>query len=261
MPSIRHLSPTARRWPTRLWLATPDWVFRVGGVAFFAVYLWYRIQPYFSLPVSQWGPYCIFPDGLLGGMRLDMPWVPILVDLTFVLIALSFCFRLAAIRRAESGWVIFISLLAGYLPLIVLWIEPMLGWINVDWQRAFHHFTWRQEFTWYLALVFGVLSATGNGLDVWGYGVLFRSFSIVPEPRALKTTGPYRFVRHPIYFGQFMAQAAVLLIAFHPHIIWWTVYVAFIAMQLYRCKLEEHVLEDAFGEAYLQWKKETFWFI
>lgn len=261
MPPNHPPSNHLRRWPTRIWIAIPDWLFRAGGVAFFATYLWHRAQTYLSLPVSEWGPYCVFPDNIFGGMRLDMPWVPILVDMTFVLIILSFCFRQTASRRAENGWVIFTALLAAYLPLIVLWIGPALGWVDADWQRTFDEFAWRKQYTWYLALIFGILITVGNAIDVWGYSTLVRSFSIVPEPRTLKTTGPYRFVRHPVYFGQFMAQAAVFLIAFRPHVLWVCVYIAFVALQLYRCKLEERVLEEAFGQTYLQWKEKTFWFL
>ncbi len=252
-----------RSWPMRLWLAAPDWVFRVAGAVFFFGFLWVRVQKYRQESWAGFVPHCILPSG----QRIDMPWVPILVDLTFLLIALSFCFRLPPRTRAANGWVIVYTLLTGFTPLILMWISPTLGLlaergiIDDSYQPAFDAFMWRDEFTWQLALAGGLLLTIGNALDVWGYGVLWRSFSIVPEPRELKTTGPYRFVRHPVYFGQFLAQAAVTLIAFRTHAVWISVYVLFVAMQLYRSKLEDRVLEQAFGEPYRQWKEKTFWFV
>ncbi len=248
---------TRHAWPMRLWLAAPDWAFRAAGAVFFFGFIWQRCQKYWAESWEPFVPYCIFP----GGERFDMPWVPILVDITFVLIALSFCFRLPPRTRAANGWVVGFSLLTAFAPLLLLWIAPVLGCFNSDWQEAFDAFMWRREFTWQLALLGGVLLTIGNSLDVWGYGTLWRSFSIVPEPRELKTSGPYRFVRHPVYLGQFFAQAAILLISFRTHIVWISVYVLFVAMQLCRSKLEDRVLEKAFGEPYRQWQKETFWFV
>ena len=101
----------------------------------------------------------------------------------------------------------------------------------------------------------------GFGIEVWGYAWLRRSLSIVPEPRVLYVTGPYRFIRHPIYFGQFIAQIGVWLIAARLHFVSVGILVLFIAMQLYRSKLEDGVLEEAFGEPYRAWKEKTFWFV
>ncbi len=249
--------PTRRAWPMRLWLAAPDWAFRAAGAGFFFVYIGMQFQKYRAESWEKFIPFCIFP----GGARFEMPWVPILVDLTFVLIALSFCFRMPPRTRAVNGWVVSYSLLTAFAPLLLLGISPVLGLLDVGWQESYDAFMWRRKFTWQLAMLGGILLTIGNALDIWGYSTLWRSFSIVPEPRELKTTGPYRFVRHPVYLGQFLAQAAILLVSFRTHIVWISVYALFVAMQLYRSKLEDRVLEKAFGDPYREWQEKTFWFV
>ena len=241
----------------RLWLAAPDWVFRVAGAIIFFAYFLSQAQKYWQRPFWQLGPYCEFP----GGQVLRMPWVPVLTDLTFLLIALAFCFRLPPRSRASNGWVISYTLLTGFAPLIPIWISPALGWVNSDLKQAYDEFLFRQQISWRHALAFGVAMTVGMGIEVWGYAVLFRSLSIVPEPRELKMTGPYRFVRHPIYLGQFIAQGAFWLIAAQTHWVWIGLYTLFVAMQLYRSKLEDRVLAEAFGDRCRQWQARTFWFV
>ena len=137
----------------------------------------------------------------------------------------------------------------------------MCGYWNPEWEQTYYDFLWRTAYTWQLALVYGIVMTIGFSLEVWGYAVLFRSLSIVPEARDLKVTGPYRFVRHPIYLGQFIAQGGFLLIAARSHWLWISLYVVFVAMQLYRSKLEDRVLATAFGEPYREWQRRTFWFV
>ena len=43
---------------------------------------------------------------------------------------------------------------------------------------------------------------------------LDRSFSILPQARALVEHGPYRFVRHPLYLGELVAIAGIALARF-----------------------------------------------
>ncbi len=246
-----------RSWPMRLWLAAPDWAFRVAGAAFFFAYFLSQAQKYWRTPFWQLGPYCEFP----GGQIVRMPWVPVMIDLTFLLIALAFCFRLPPRTRASDGWVIAFTVFTGFAPLIPIWLSPLLGMVDPSWQVAYDAFLWRTTINWQQALAYGVIMTFGFVFEVWGYGVLFRSLSIVPEPRELKVTGPYRLIRHPIYFGQFFAQSAVWLIAARTHWVCIAILVTFIAMQLYRSKLEDRVLEQAFGEPYRQWKEKTFWFV
>ncbi|TWU24576.1 hypothetical protein Pla144_34610 [Bythopirellula polymerisocia] len=242
----------------RLWLAAPDWLFRVVGMAFFAVFVWFSMQKYLREDFSEIVPWARMP----GGQVIRMWWVPMLVDLTYLLIAVSFLVRFQPKSRAADGRIILITLFTAFAPFIfVVWMAPVLGLLNPTWEVAYNGFLWRSPITWYSALVGGILITLGNVLDVWGYLVLCRSFGIVPEARELKTTGPYRFVRHPVYLGQFLAQAGVFLFFARLHVIWIGLYCAFVALQLYRSKLEDSVLEQAFGENYLQWKRRTFWFV
>jgi protein-S-isoprenylcysteine O-methyltransferase Ste14 len=91
-----------------------------------------------------------------------------------------------------------------------------------------------------------VLLCAGTVLTMYAIVYLGRSFSIVPEARKLVTSGPYRFVRHPVYlfeeiavFGisiQFAAPTSTLLFLVHG------------AIQFARLHYEEQVLRENFPE-------------
>ncbi len=248
--------PAARSLPMRLWLATPDWVFRLLGAAFFVGYLAWRADDYFNRFWSL-GPWYRFSSGYV----LHVPWVRVLVDFTYLLIALGFCLRLPPRWRAARGGPIAIALVGAFWPFLPFAVEAVLGWIDGQWQDAFQTLMWgTKPLSLPIVLTGAVLMLIGNALDVWGYGALCRSLSIVPEARELKTEGPYRFVRHPVYFGQMVAQAGVWLVLAPTHPLWIAFYLCFVALQLYRSWLEDRVLEEAFGAQYRAWRRRTFWF-
>ena len=56
-----------------------------------------------------------------------------------------------------------------------------------------------------------VFQLAGMLISITGLLSLNRSFGIVAANRGVKTTGMYRFVRHPIYAGYFLSMAAWLL--------------------------------------------------
>jgi len=253
----------------RLWLSAPDWLFRVIGATVFLGFIAYSSQKYFQNNFWELGPYLNLHDGLQiasfevfeKGRVLHMPWIPLLVDFTFVLIALSFIVRIPPRTRVDNGWVILFTMFTGFAPLIPILLAPVLGLFHEHWQSAYEGFLGRKEITRTDIVIGATLMTLGNLLDIWGYLVLCRSFSIVPEPRELKVTGPYRFVRHPVYLGQFLSQGGVWLFFAQQHAVWVSFYVLFVAMQLYRSKLEDRTLAEAFGDEYRQWQKKTFWFV
>jgi protein-S-isoprenylcysteine O-methyltransferase Ste14 len=74
----------------------------------------------------------------------------------------------------------------------------------------------------------------------WSKLTLGRSFGVTPANRGLKLTGPYRWVRHPIYLSYFVGWVGFLLL--NPTLWNAAVYTICLAGQLYRMDAEERVL-------------------
>lgn len=56
----------------------------------------------------------------------------------------------------------------------------------------------------------------GSALQIAGVFSLNRSFALVPALRTVRTTGMYRFVRHPIYFSYLISFSCYLAANFTP---------------------------------------------
>lgn len=83
-------------------------------------------------------------------------------------------------------------------------------------------------------------SIPGLLLALWSLTALGRSFSIAPEDRGIVVRGPYRFVRHPMYTGEFLSCLGLCLAA---STAWnWIVLLAFAILLTSRIEAEERVL-------------------
>jgi protein-S-isoprenylcysteine O-methyltransferase Ste14 len=104
----------------------------------------------------------------------------------------------------------------------------------------------------------------GAGLVVVGVGgivaaryQLGKSFAIKAQARELVTRGIYSKIRNPIYVFGAVAVAGFVLILHRP--ILWLFLVAIVIMQTLRARREAQVLEGAFGDAYREYRRKT-WF-
>jgi len=102
-----------------------------------------------------------------------------------------------------------------------------------------------------------VLCVLGIAFAIWARAHLGKNWSGTPsmkEGHELVTSGPYRFVRHPIYTGMLFA---LLGSAFVGGIIWLAIFVILVANFLYRIPVEERYMMQLFPDAYPEYKKRT----
>jgi protein-S-isoprenylcysteine O-methyltransferase Ste14 len=159
----------------------------------------------------------------------------------FVVLIIAYLFRSAPVNRSTGVQEILVPLVGSALPFALLLTPPLPAVIA---HRAI-----------LLALLWGM--ATATGLTVAGMWSLRRSFSITVEARKLVTTGPYRLVRHPVYCGEMLAAAAVAAIRLS--VVNVALLSLFVAIQLYRTRLEENKLSATFPE-YRQFARDSWWF-
>jgi protein-S-isoprenylcysteine O-methyltransferase Ste14 len=100
-----------------------------------------------------------------------------------------------------------------------------------------------------------VISVIGVCIVISGKIVLGRSFGIVPANRGIVATGPYLFVRHPIYAGYLISHVGFL--AAHPAA--WNVAVLLVAdtALVIRALYEERVLGG--DERYREYCSRVGW--
>ena len=91
-------------------------------------------------------------------------------------------------------------------------------------------------------LIIGLL---GYGLVLWSLLVLGRSFGIAPADRGLVTRGPYRYIRHPMYLGELILRAALVISSPQP-LLATALLVVLVIIQVIRLLREERII-NAYG--------------
>ncbi len=94
----------------------------------------------------------------------------------------------------------------------------------------------------------------GTLLAFWAAWTLGRSFSLLPQARRLVTSGPYRYVRHPIYLGGFLITLGEVWLRWSPLVV--ALNLVFVAAQVARLRYEEALLERTFPE-YAEYRART----
>lgn len=99
-----------------------------------------------------------------------------------------------------------------------------------------------------------VLLVSGTVIATAAVAALGRSFSIMPEARRLITAWPYSVIRHPIYFGEILSSAGLVL--GNRSLGALAVYLIFVWLQIQRTKYEEAVLDSVFPD-YEEYRRHT----
>lgn len=154
------------------------------------------------------------------------------------------------LRKREEGWASRIAGvlgLTGFAAIVVYAIDPnWLSWASLSlpvWLR------WT-----------GVATALGGfALLQWAQNTLGKNWSDTPRmirEQSLVTSGPYRFIRHPIYTAFLLILGSTLLISAN-----WLIGLAWISMTILevasRIGFEERLMLEYFGDQYLEYSKKT----
>ncbi|KOV61822.1 methyltransferase family protein [Streptomyces sp. MMG1121] len=119
---------------------------------------------------------------------------------------------------------------------------------------------WRHLEYWQpeLAVLGTLLALASTGLLLWArwvLGTMWASVPMVQEHHELRTDGPYRLVRHPIYTGLLgLLIGAMLACGFGV----WTAYlVVAVPWLLRRVRVEDGMMAGQFGAAYAAYRAEV----
>jgi protein-S-isoprenylcysteine O-methyltransferase Ste14 len=89
-----------------------------------------------------------------------------------------------------------------------------------------------------------LLTVIGAALALAALASLGPSFSIVPEARTLVVTGPYRWLRHPMYLAELLMLFGVVVGFVRLTTLVGSLSV--VGLQIYRIHIEENLLQGAF---------------
>lgn len=108
----------------------------------------------------------------------------------------------------------------------------------------------------WLGVVLGIVSLP---LLAWTQQALGSNFSPtlhVRREHRLVTSGPYRYMRHPMYTALFLSMAAILLLT-RSWLVGGVPLVGLCVIVLLRVEREERVMIGKFGDAYRDYMKRT----
>lgn len=113
------------------------------------------------------------------------------------------------------------------------------------------------QFSYGVQILGVILCVLGLAFAIWARRDLGRNWSGTPsmkEDHELVTSGPYRFVRHPIYTGMILALFGSVLAS---GIIWLVIFIIFCINFLYQLPVEEKYMMQLFPNEYPEYKKRT----
>jgi protein-S-isoprenylcysteine O-methyltransferase Ste14 len=198
------------------------------------------------LPVLGWVVYCalIQTSMLIQFMDMSAPIDSVYaIHITMRLSTIAFLLLMAAaviLRTRPSGKA------SGLEPRVSALVGTFLMYSIALFPR--------RELSLSQEMISTALTLIGSVGAIVALSQLGRSFSLMAETRQLVTSGPYRFVRHPLYLAEEIAVVGVVM----QFASVWTalLLVVHIAVQLRRMRNEELLLAASFPE-YVVYQQTT----
>jgi protein-S-isoprenylcysteine O-methyltransferase Ste14 len=100
-----------------------------------------------------------------------------------------------------------------------------------------------------------LLTVIGAVLALTSFASLGSNFAIVPEARTLVVTGPYRWLRHPIYLAELLMIFGVVV--GYVRLTTLAGVLSVVGLQLYRIRAEERLLRSAFPATFEDFTART----
>ena len=215
---------------------------RIGGAALFAAFLTFHLN-YLAMGWSAFDR----------SAKINS----LLITATIVLFLSSYFLRKNPVRFPKGFMETLFPLFCAGLPLVIYHNVELLRYIPLQnkYYSIFHDlfgFSQNSLLRWNLVSISLVL--TGNFITLLGIVSLRRSFSIMVEAREPVFTGLYAYVRHPLYVGETVATAGILVFRFSPVNV--VLFVLFVLCQMARAALEEKKLLSVFPE-YEEYRRTT----
>jgi protein-S-isoprenylcysteine O-methyltransferase Ste14 len=145
----------------------------------------------------------------------------------FGIIAAITMVRKEPLRRERRlvGWV---------LPLAVTLALAVVGWFDP------------REYPTPVLVLGTAFVVAGTAFTIYALRHLGRHFGVVSDVRGLVTTGPYRYVRHPLYAGETLTTIGFVIAVASPLTV--AAFAGGMALQIWRARVEEQALAAAFPE-------------
>jgi protein-S-isoprenylcysteine O-methyltransferase Ste14 len=180
-----------------------------------------KLRPDLAANARAW---MMQPDNLLANMRLFALFAALAFNLLLIYLVVV---RTEPVRRASGILPRLCGFAGTFLGVGILQLKPQA--LALPWQTVA------------AALVFA--GSLGSAVVLARLG---KSFSIMPEARALVTGGPYAYARHPLYAMEFLTLAGTAIQFAQP----WAALLALgvTVLQVLRTLFEERVLADAYPE-------------
>lgn len=119
---------------------------------------------------------------------------------------------------------------------------------------------WAVELPWLLTLLAWPLIVLSAGIVIWAAFTLARFSGATGSPgdptRKLVVKGPYAQIRNPIYCADAIIVLGLAFLVGSPSLLGFDLLYA-TGIDIYVSKVEEPILEERFGQEYIEYKKKV----